>query len=742
MYAADLRPAFRFGLPASGGRLEEKGLARVKRIIGMMAVLVVVASFSLASSGSVVAPRAKATITNAAIANLDMTWAQQIIEDLSAMGTSGFGFRGAGSASAHEASLYVRDAFTRIGLTDVALERIPLDAWEFRGAYLDVPGLGKLQAASFGGSPGTNGPITATLVDVGNGFASDYVGKDVQGQIVLANWIGDDLWVDSMAKEAQLHGAIAIVVTTYASDYGGTPGSIENHDGLYRPTWPPLLSISGDDGLKIIDLLGKSSEPLVVTAFSDIVITTMAEGGYGWNVVGYLPGRNYGTKEDEFVILGDHTDAWFTGGMDNDSGTAATLVLAGAIKKAYDELGMKPERTIIFTTHEAEEYGILNAYYDWCYGAWYQVTKTHPDWVGRSVAYVNFELMGHAGLPLSINLAPELASFVHNVLAQNNARLPYGFKVTPIPHSWADHWTFTAAGIPGIEVETVDAEWDYLYYHNQFDTIDLIDFGYLGQLFAVYVDMTVRLVTTPIVPYNFAVSANNLATLLKGTNEFGVDAMRPVYARYGLSSADLDRALAAAMDYQTEAADFNAVRGSLSLSQAHALNVELMGIEAVIGQTLIAQGVWEQDWYPYQQSANDLVFLDRGIRTLEAWTPGSDTLTDAIWQLNWVGIIWYYDYMSYENYLDQASRLCGAEVASWGLQTHLLPCVDIWNQYDALNGLARSKHVTTADLAPIIASLKDALRDQAFTELDQSFRTMWAGLEEANAQLAALVASA
>ncbi len=710
-----------------------------RELSAVVLVLVIVVGFSLAGPTGAT-PAKKSSLLSELRANIDMDYAWQVMDQVVSFETSPMGFRGAGSSSAIAASEYVASEMTAMHLSDVTLEQIPVDAWEFHQAWVDVPGLGKIQAASFGGSPGTNGVLTKEIVDVGNGFANDYVGKDVTGKIVLANWIGDDFWVDSMAKEAELHGAVAIIVTTYASDYGNQPGAIECHDGLYRPTWPPLISISGDDGLKVKAEIAKNPG-LVVSAYSDIVTKLMKDGGFGYNVVGYIPGKNYYKHDgsDTFVILGDHTDSWFTGGMDDTSGVAATLTMAKALKTTFDKLGIVPDRTIVFTTHEAEEYGILNTYYDWCYGAWYQITKVHTDWVGRTVAYMNFELMGKAGLPLESNCAPELASFVHNVFGQNKPLLPYGTKVTPIPHSWADHWTFTAAGVPGIELETVTAEWDSMFYHNQFDTISRIDPAYLANLFSVFADMALRLVNLPFVPYNFEVSATNLWSTLTTSDDFSVDQLYPVYEKYGVDpNANMGRAVDAASRYAADVAVLKTKLSKADPANAAEINAKLMSIEAVLGQTLIAQGVWEQDWYPYQQSANDVIHMNNGIEMLKSYGNGYD-VNDGIGELNWVGIIWYYDYMSEANYLDQYSRLCGAEVASWGLQTHLLPAVEIWDEYDGLTQLAHQKGLTMSALEPLIHSLETKMVTQALHNLDLSFATMYTGLENVDGQIESLI---
>ncbi|MGQ9586996.1 MAG: M28 family peptidase, partial [Thermoplasmata archaeon] len=555
-----------------------------------------VCGFSVASP-LVAAGKKRADLLSLVIENIDMDYAYQIVEDLSSMGTATtidgehFGFRAAGSTASHEASMYVKDKMENYThLVSVEADRFAVDAWEFRGAYVDVPGLGRIQAASHGGSPGTDADgITAEIVNVGNGYASDYP-EDVTGKIVLANWIGYDFWVDSIAKEAELRGAAAIIVTTYDSDYGNQPGAIENHDGLYREGWPPMVSISGDDGLRIIEKL-ETDGPFEVTVWSDITITTMEEGGFGWNIVGYLPGKNFNwehpSETEELLIVGDHTDAWFFGGMDDDSGIAAVLSLADAFKKAYDAIPSDkiPERSIVFVTHDAEEYGILDTYYDWCYGAWNEITAIHPEWVGNAVACLIMELMGMAGLPLDVNMSPELYGFVRNVLGQNTAKLPYGFRVTPVPHSWADHWTYAAAGVPGVEFATSNAWWDATYYHNQFDTIDTIDFGYLGQLFEVYADLILRLVTLPVIPYNLATTATNLWETLAHDEDFNVGLLYPIYEKWGFDpEANMGPTVTEAERFLTNAETLRHELRSLGKhvhpEKAKAINRLLMSITA------------------------------------------------------------------------------------------------------------------------------------------------------------------
>lgn len=44
----------------------------------------------------------------------------------------------------------------------------------------------------------------------------------------------------------------------------------------------------------------------------------------------------------------------------------------------------------------AEEWGIIDSKYDWSTGAYNQVFRVHPDWQGKVIADLNFELPAHA----------------------------------------------------------------------------------------------------------------------------------------------------------------------------------------------------------------------------------------------------------------------------------------------------------------------------------------------------------
>ena len=670
--------------------------------------------------------------------NLSMTYAYEIIATLGNMGTSDLGFRGAGSSAEIEAAEYVRDEFVKIGLSEVTMEPVPLHAWEFRGASLTVHGRTKkddcsMIAASFGGSPGTpKRGITGELVYVGNGFHQNYEGIDVEGKIVLANWIGSDFWVDSMAFEATHHGAAGIVVTTLESEstYGQGPNALVCHDGLYDPDWVPMISIQKEEAATLIARL-EAGESLTVTMKSDI---TLDLDGTGYNVVGYLPGEN----KDEFVIIGDHIDAWFEGAMDDNSGVAAMLVLADAFVKS----GYQPERTMIFVGHCAEEYGITDTYFDWCYGAWYQITHNHPEWAGKAVAFICFELMGMAGLPVGINCPPEVYALINNVLARNRNLMPYGWEVTHMVNTWADHWTYSASGVPGIEIYTDNAWWDEHIYHTQLDTISIIDFDYLEMLFKVWVDLALELDQRVIVPYVFETMATTLwKKLFIRPNKLNPDIAYALdtYEKYGIDpTVNFLPTLDLAKDHLEKTQALDEWLKSVDPADAREINAKLMNLVKTLDTEMIAMGVWEQEWFPHEQSLNDVVFMERCIELLEKPVVTSDDISDAMWELNWVGIVWYYDYMCKDNYLHEIDRLSGEERKSWGNQTHLLPIVDVWDEYDALANMLY-QDPDPRNVTALLEDLRPILVEDAIGNLETAFASMSTCLESANSQIDAIM---
>ena len=76
-----------------------------------------------------------------------------------------------------------------------------------------------------------------------------------------------------------------------------------------------------------------------------------------WDVIGKVRGT---TSPDEWVVAGNHRDAWVYGAVDPNSGTAATLESVHGIGELLKS-GWKPKRTIVIGSWDAEEQGLIGS---------------------------------------------------------------------------------------------------------------------------------------------------------------------------------------------------------------------------------------------------------------------------------------------------------------------------------------------------------------------------------------------
>jgi hypothetical protein len=64
------------------------------------------------------------------------------------------GFRVAGTPEDLETANFIAEEMRKMGLVNVSLEPVPLDAWEFKGARLELSNGKVIIASSFGASRG------------------------------------------------------------------------------------------------------------------------------------------------------------------------------------------------------------------------------------------------------------------------------------------------------------------------------------------------------------------------------------------------------------------------------------------------------------------------------------------------------------------------------------------------------------------------------------------------------------
>ncbi len=122
-----------------------------------------------------------------------------------------------------------------------------------------------------------------------------------------------------------------------------------------------------------------------------------------WDVIGTVPGTDPDQKDD-WVVAGNHRDAWVYGAVDPNSGTAAMLETVHGLGELIKQ-GWKPKRTIVIGSWDAEEEGLIGST-EW--------VEEHADQLKHAVAYFNTDV-GVAGPDFSAAAVPSLQQFVREV---------------------------------------------------------------------------------------------------------------------------------------------------------------------------------------------------------------------------------------------------------------------------------------------------------------------------------------
>jgi Iap family predicted aminopeptidase len=534
---------------------------------------------------------------------------RHVVERLESFRSHPLGFRVAGTPEERKATAFVAREMRNLGLEDVVEEPVPVDGWRLQEAFVELEDGTRFECASFGGVPETGAKgIAGKLVRVDRGGRKRLDRVDVAGKIALVEWQVARLWPYHVGLELGLRGAKAMVVyCPPGGPYYQAPDALGTFDGIWHAEAPPCVTIRKEDAPKL-----HGHVRVVLRA-------PLTPGAEAANVVGMLPGRRRGSP----LIVAGHHDGWFGAAFDDATGVAVTLELA----RAFTEAGIRPRRTIAFVSHTAEEYGIAESAYDWCYGAWYQVVAEHREWTTGSPFYLNVEGSGRPDV-FTLDAPPELTAWVRRVcrVAQRDGLLPHGHRLGR-PNTWTEVWPFLAAGIPGMNVSTFTSEFDRTEYHTQYDTADGVDFDYLARLTEVCARL---LLDEPAL--DFAARARELRKVQHAKLQHALDSLERAEGRKRFTAVG---------------------RG-------------LHGVDAV-----------DAPRYPHEQTAADVELLEQALSDL-----GS-----AARPLSRVGINWLCSDLSHEAFRrERARRGRRARRACWGVQADADPGPDLWRELASLRG--------------------------------------------------------
>jgi N-acetylated-alpha-linked acidic dipeptidase len=120
-----------------------------------------------------------------------------------------------------------------------------------------------------------------------------------------------------------------------------------------------------------------------------------------WDVIGRIPGTD---DASQWVIAGNHRDAWVYGAADPGSGTAAMLEAVHGLGTLLKQ-GWHPRRTIVMASWDAEEEGLMGST-EWA--------EQHAAELSHAVAYLNTDV-AVSGPSFNAAAVPSLRQFLREI---------------------------------------------------------------------------------------------------------------------------------------------------------------------------------------------------------------------------------------------------------------------------------------------------------------------------------------
>jgi len=287
-----------------------------------------------------------------------------------------------------------------------------------------------------------DGDVRGPLVYVNYGIPRDYEelerrGIDVKGKIVISRYGGS--WRGIKPKVAAEKGAIGCIIYSDPRDDGYfqgdvyPKGSFRNELGAQRGSVADMPQYAGDPltpgvgatkdakRLAVKDAPTLTKIPVLPISYGDALPLLRALAGpvapeswrgalpityhlgpgpaivhlkvaFDWklvpahNVIARMKGS---TRPDEWIIRGNHHDAWNFGADDPISGMVALMEEARAVGELAKQ-GWRPKRTLIYAAWDGEEQGLLGST-EWA--------EAHGEELKRkAVAYINSDSNGRGFL--------------------------------------------------------------------------------------------------------------------------------------------------------------------------------------------------------------------------------------------------------------------------------------------------------------------------------------------------------
>jgi N-acetylated-alpha-linked acidic dipeptidase len=438
-----------------------------------------------------------------------------------------------------------------------------------------------------------SGDITAELVYAHSGNPADYEllrkqGISVKGKIVIVRYSNPYSYRGFKALTAEREGAAALLIYSDPAEDGYTRGKVfpdgpwgpESHiqrgaityDYIVpgdptTPGWPSLpgakriapeeaaslpkilgLPLSWRDAKPLLENMNgpeapkewKGALPITYRLTGAVKVHVKIDMDNSLQPYTVVEARLRGSElPDEWVLLGNHRDAWAFGGVDPSSGTASMMELTRTLGE-LKQSGFRPRRTIVVCSWDGEEYALTGS------TEWGE--QFADDLKKKLVAYLNVDssvsgaatTAGPDGLrfaPSAVaSLAPMLVEASKDVRAPSGKSLYEAWRATshrapnvpsPPPDSdlvetrvgsGSDHTVFL--NHLGRPVVNLDFAGDYGVYHSMYDDhywmahIGDPGFAYHLAITKIWGVLALRLANADILPFNFDFNATQLEKFL------------------------------------------------------------------------------------------------------------------------------------------------------------------------------------------------------------------------------------
>jgi len=516
-----------------------------------------------------------------------------------------------------------------------------------------------------------SGEITAEVVYANYGRAEDFkklkeMGVDVKGKLVIARY--GEIFRGVKVSLATQYGAAGVILYSDPWDDGyfkgdkypkgpwrpdsgvqrgsvlyifRTPGDPTTPDIASLPELPadkrtppeqatnlpkiPVTPLSSADATPIMANLGGPESPrswqgaLPFTYHvgpGPVTVHMTVKIAYQyvtiWDVIGMVRGSQL---PNEWVVLGNHRDAWVYGAVDPNSGTAAQLETVHGIGELL-RAGWHPKRTIVFASWDGEEEGLIGST---------EFAEQHAKDLARAVAYFNMDA-GVSGPNFTASSVPSLKQFLRDVtkaVPSPKSGSVYGqWKATE--EKQADHAHAPAedsastnsepAGVTadvnigdlgsgsdysaflqhlGVPSADIGSRGPYGVYHSAFDDFAWFTrfgdptFAYEQEMARVYGLAAMRMASSDVLPLDYEEYGKEIAAALKtaATNAkaaFSNEA--PSFADATNAAARLQKLGAEVLQKQTS-----------SIGDPGALNLVLRNTE----RAFVADGLPGRPWYKH-----------------------------------------------------------------------------------------------------------------------------------------------